>query len=50
MCAGMHLARIEMEILLEALIEAKVTLELGETVMGVNAGLYGFTRMELRLD
>ncbi len=50
MCAGMHLARIEMEVMLEALIEAGAMLEAGEPVMGMNAGLYGFTGLPLRLE
>ena len=50
MCVGMHLARIEMEVLLEALVEAQVDLTSGAVEMGVNAGLYGYTRIEFRLD
>ena len=49
MCAGMHLARLEMEVLLEALVEAGVTLEAGEPEMGANRGLYGFTKLPLRI-
>ena len=50
MCAGMHLARIEMEVLLEALVEADVQLTVGDPVMGVNAGLFGFRELPFRLD
>ena len=50
MCAGMHLARIEMEVLLEALVEANVTLEAGQPEMGANRGLYGFTKLPLRIE
>lgn len=50
MCAGMHLARIEMEVLLEALIETGVSIEAGEPVIGDNAGLYGFSALPLRLE
>ena len=50
MCAGMNLARLEMEVLLEALIEAGVTLGAGTPTMGTNRGLYGFTALPLRLD
>ena len=50
MCAGMHLARIEMEVLLEALVEAEVSLTAGMPVRGTNAGLFGFTELPLRLN
>jgi len=50
MCAGMNLARIEMEVLLEALIEQGVELTAGEGVMGTNTGLYGFASLPFRLD
>lgn len=50
MCAGLHLARIEMEVLIEALVEADVTLTAGAPVLGTNAGLYGFTHLPYRLD
>lgn len=49
MCAGMHLARIEMEVMLEALVEANVTLAAGEPIMGTNAGLYGFTALPFEM-
>lgn len=50
MCAGMHLARIEMEVLLEALVEAGAKLMAGEAEMGANAGLFGFTKLPFRID
>jgi len=50
MCAGMHLARLEMEVLLEALVEARVTLSAGDPVAGTNRGLFGFTELPLRID
>ncbi len=50
MCAGMHLARIEMEVLLEALVEADVDLAAGAPVMGLNRGLFGFRQLPFRLD
>ena len=50
MCAGMHLARLEMEVMLEALVEAGVTIEAGEPTLGTNAGLYGFTQLPFRID
>ena len=49
MCAGMHLARIEMEVMLEALVEAGVMLSAGAPVMGTNAGLYGYTALPFQL-
>ena len=50
MCAGMHLARIEMEVLLEALVEADVELTAGAPVMGLNRGLFGFKELPFRFD
>lgn len=50
MCAGMHLARIEMEVLLEALVEARVDLSAGVPQMGTNAGLFGFTELPFRIE
>ena len=50
MCAGMHLARFEMEVLLEALIEARVQLFADEPTMGTNAGLFGFSELTYRID
>jgi len=50
MCAGMNLARIEMEVLLEALVEQDVDLSSGEAVKGTNSGLYGFASLAFRLD
>ncbi|HEX8902916.1 cytochrome P450 [Vitreimonas sp.] len=49
MCAGVHLARLEMEVLVEALIEADAKFEAGEPELGVNAGLHGFTKLPLRI-
>jgi cytochrome P450 len=50
MCAGMHLARIEMEVMLEVLVEAGVSLCAGEPVRGANAGLYGFTELPFVIE
>ena len=49
MCAGMHLAKIEMEVMLEALVENCAALEAGEPELVVNAGLYGFSRLPFEL-
>ena len=49
MCAGMHLAKLEMEVLLEALVDQVETIEVGEPVIGSNQGLYGFDALPLRL-
>lgn len=50
MCAGMHLAKIEMEVLLEALVEADVSLAAGEPIPGCNRGLYGYAQLPFRLE
>ena len=50
MCAGMHLARIEMEVLLEALVEARVTVSAGCPAPGTNRGLFGFAELPFRID
>lgn len=49
MCSGMHLAKLEMEVLLEALIENVETLEAGEPVIGANRGLYGLEGLPMRM-
>ena len=49
MCAGMHLARLEMEVLIEALLEASVSIELGVPTPGLNRGLFGYAQLPLRL-
>jgi hypothetical protein len=46
----MHLARIEMEVLLETLVEARVTLSAGEPVRGTNRGLFGFNELPFQID
>ncbi len=50
MCAGLHLARMEMEVLVEVLAEADATLSAGPPVMGDNRGLYGFSELPYRID
>lgn len=49
MCGGQHLARMEMEVMLEALVERCESIEAGEPEIGTNRGLYGFTRLPLAL-
>ena len=49
MCAGMHLAKIEMEVMLEALVENCAALEAGEPGLVVNAALYGFSDLPFEL-
>lgn len=49
-CAGMHLAKLEMEVLLEALLDQVETIEVGEPAVGCNQGLYGFDSVPLRLS
>lgn len=49
MCAGLYLARMEMEVMLEALVESGATPRTGAPVVGVNKGLYGFTALPYEL-
>jgi cytochrome P450 len=49
MCAGMHLAKLEMEVLLEALIENVDGIEVDDPVPSSNGGLYGFESLRMRL-
>ena len=49
MCGGMHLAKLEMEVLLEAMIERVARIEVGAPVIGTNRGLYGFDSLPIRL-
>ncbi len=49
MCAGMLLARMEMEVMLEALVESCAVIEADEPEIGANRGLYGFTSLPLTL-
>ena len=50
MCAGMHLARLEMEVMLEALVEADVSMVAGVPAVGTNRGLFGYLNLPFRLD
>lgn len=49
MCVGMHLARIEMEVMLEALVECCAVLDAGEPEIHANRGLYGFASLPFEL-
>jgi cytochrome P450 len=49
MCIGMHLARMEMEVMLEALVEQVSTLDCDLPTMGSNSGLYGIDELPFRL-
>jgi cytochrome P450 len=49
MCAGMHLAKLEMEVLLEALVENVSAIEVDEARFGSNKGLYGVEALPMRL-
>ena len=49
-CAGMHLAKLEMEVLLEALVDTVERIEVGEPTLGTSQGLFGFGKLPLRLD
>ena len=49
MCVGMHLARIEMEVMLEALVEHCGALDAGEPEIHANRGLYGFATLPFEL-
>lgn len=49
MCVGMNLARLEMEILLESLLERVTSLEADTPVYGQNRGLFGIDSLPMRL-
>jgi cytochrome P450 len=49
MCAGLYLARMEMEVMLEALVESGAMPHAGVPVVGANKGLYGFTTLPYQL-
>jgi cytochrome P450 len=49
MCAGLYLARMEMEVMLEAMVENGVTPRTGGPAVGANKGLFGFTALPYEL-
>ena len=49
MCLGMHLAKLEMEVLLESLLEKAASIEVDVPTVGINAGLYGIDSLPMRL-
>ena len=49
MCGGMHLAKLEMQVLLEAMVERVARIEVGSPVIGANRGLYGFDSLPISL-
>lgn len=49
LCAGMNLARLEMEVLLEIMVGNISRIEVGEPQFGTNLGLYGIDRLPMRL-
>lgn len=48
MCAGMHLAKMEIEVMLEALLEEVDQLEAGEPSWSLNSALYGIEKLPMR--
>jgi cytochrome P450 len=50
MCAGLHLARLEMTALLEVLVEKVRRFELGEPVLAVNNVLRGLKSLPVRVS
>lgn len=49
LCGGMHLAKLEMEVLLEAMVEQIDTIEVDAPEISTNFGLYGIQAMQVRL-
>lgn len=49
LCGGMHLAKLEMEVLLEAMVEQIDRIEVEEPEISTNFGLYGIEAMKVRL-
>jgi cytochrome P450 len=49
MCAGMHLAKLEMEAMLHALVRHVRRIEVGEPVISLNRSLYTLEQLPIRL-
>lgn len=49
LCVGMFLARLEIEVMLEAMVEQVETIEVDATEYGTNQGLFGIAAMQIRL-
>ena len=49
LCGGLHLAKLELEVMLEALLEHCGEIETGEPEVSTSLGLYGFTRLPMEL-
>lgn len=49
MCIGMHLAKLEMEVMLEAMVEHVSEIKVGDPVLSTNRGLYGFESLPMTL-
>lgn len=49
MCAGMHLAQLEMMSILKAMIPRVEAIEVGEPTVGINNIIYGFASLPTRL-
>lgn len=47
LCAGMNLARMEMEVMLEALVEQVGKMNVGMPIHSDNRGLYGFSHLPM---
>ncbi|MCZ4296445.1 hypothetical protein [Henriciella marina] len=46
----MHLAKLEMEVLLEALVEQVETIKVFDATTGANQGLFGFESVSMALN
>ena len=50
MCAGMHLAKMEIEVMLEALLEEVDEMEAGEPTWSLNQALYGVEKLPMQFS